>query len=90
MGQRLTGMTADQTKFPLAGTVFEFNQYGNSRAWLSELLPYTSKVVDDICFVKSMYTEAINHDPALTFFQTGAQAGKSSEYGFVVELWSWK
>ena len=80
-GQRLTGMTADQAKFPLAGTVFEFNQYGQSRAWLSELLPYTSKVVDDLCFVKSMYTEAINHDPALTFFQTGAQQGNRPSMG---------
>jgi uncharacterized protein DUF1501 len=80
-GQRLTGMTADQTKFPLAGTVFQFNQYGQSRAWLSELLPYTSRVVDDICFIKSMYTEAINHDPALTFFQTGAQQGNRPSMG---------
>ncbi|HSZ84979.1 MAG TPA: DUF1501 domain-containing protein [Puia sp.] len=80
-GQRLTGMTADQVKFPLAGTVFKFNQYGDSRAWLSEVLPYTSKVVDDLCFVKSMYTEAINHDPALTFFQTGAQQGNRSSMG---------
>ena len=74
-------MTADQKKFPLAGTVFKFNQYGQSRAWLSELLPYTSKVVDDLCFVKSMYTEAINHDPALTFFQTGAQQGNRPSMG---------
>src|SRR5436189_2303516 len=51
MGQRLTGMTADQKKFPLAGTAFRFDQYGQSKAWLSELLPYTSKVVDDLCFV---------------------------------------
>ncbi len=80
-GQRLTGMTADQAKFPLAGTVFQFNQYGQSRAWLSELLPYTAKVTDDICFVKSMYTEAINHDPALTFFQTGAQQGNRPSMG---------
>lgn len=80
-GQRLTGMTADQAKFPLAGSVFQFNQYGQSRAWLSELLPYTSRVVDDICFIKSMYTEAINHDPALTFFQTGAQQGNRASMG---------
>ena len=73
MGQRLTGMTADQAKFPLAGTTFKFNQYGAHRAWLSELLPYTSQVVDDLCIIKSLHTEAINHDPALTFFQTGAQ-----------------
>ncbi len=81
MGQRLTGMTADQKKFPLAGTYFQFNQYGQARAWISELLPYTAKAVDDLCFVKSMYTEAINHDPALTFFQTGAQQGNRPSMG---------
>ena len=81
MGQRLTGMTADQKKFPLAGTKFKFNQYGEAKAWMSELLPYTSKVVDDLCFVKTMYTEAINHDPALTFFQTGAQVGNRPSMG---------
>jgi len=81
MGQRLTGMTANQAKFPLAGTAFQFNQYGQSRAWLSELLPHTSRVVDDLCMVKSMYTEAINHDPALTFFQTGAQQGNRPSMG---------
>ena len=73
MGQRLTGMTSGQSSFPLAGSFYKFNQHGQSGAWLSELLPYTSKVVDDICIVKSMYTEAINHDPAITFFQTGSQ-----------------
>ncbi len=81
MGQRLTGMTADQKKFPLAGSAFKFDQYGQSKAWLSELLPHTSKVVDDLCFVKTMYTEAINHDPALTFFQTGAQVGNRPSMG---------
>jgi hypothetical protein len=81
MGQRLTGMTADQKKFPLAGSAFKFDQYGQSRMWLSELLPYTAKSVDDICFVKTMYTEAINHDPALTFFQTGAQVGNRPSMG---------
>lgn len=81
MGQRLTGMTADQAKFPLAGTYFQFNQYGQARAWISELLPYTSRVVDDLCIVRSMYTEAINHDPALTFFQTGAQQGNRPSMG---------
>ncbi|HVW60849.1 MAG TPA: DUF1501 domain-containing protein [Puia sp.] len=80
-GQRLTGMTADQTRFPLAGTTFQFNQYGQSRAWLSELLPFTARVVDDICFIKTVYTEAINHDPALTFFQTGAQQGNRPSMG---------
>lgn len=81
MGQRLTGMTADQKKFPLAGTLFKFDQYGESRAWMSELLPHTSKIVDDLCMIKSMYTEAINHDPALTFFQTGAQVGNRPSMG---------
>jgi hypothetical protein len=80
-GQRLTGMTSNQKKFPLAGSVFKFNQYGQSNAWMSELLPHTSKVVDELCIVKSMYTEAINHDPALTFFQTGAQVGNRPSIG---------
>jgi hypothetical protein len=80
-GQRLTGMTSNQKKFPLAGSVFKFNQYGQSNAWMSELLPHTSKVVDELCIVKSMYTEAINHDPALTFFQTGAQVGNRPSMG---------
>lgn len=81
MGQRLTGMTADQKKFPLAGSAFKFNQYGQARMWLSELLPFTASVADDICFVKSIFTEAINHDPALTFFQTGAQVGNRPSMG---------
>jgi hypothetical protein len=81
MGQRLTGMTADQKQFPLAGSAFKFDQYGQSKAWISELLPHTSKVVDDLCIIKSMHTEAINHDPALTFFQTGAQVGNRPSMG---------
>ncbi len=72
-GQRLTGMTSGQKSFPLAGSQFSFQQYGQSGTWVSELMPYTSKIVDDLCFIKSMHTEAINHDPALTFFQTGSQ-----------------
>ena len=71
--QRLTGMSAQQASLPLAGSLFKFAQHGQSGAWLSELLPYHSHIVDDVCFVKSMYTEAINHDPAITFFQTGSQ-----------------
>jgi hypothetical protein len=71
--QRLTGMTAGQTSFPMAGSVFDFKQHGQSGAWVSELMPYTSKIVDELCFIKSMYTEAINHDPAITFLQTGSQ-----------------
>lgn len=81
MGQRLTGMTADQKKFPLAGSKFRFDQYGQHKAWISELLPHTAKVVDDLCIIKSMHTEAINHDPALTFLQTGAQVGNRPSMG---------
>ena len=72
-GQRLTGMTAGQKSFPMAGAQFAFKQYGASGAWFSELLPYTSQLADELCFVRSMYTEAINHDPAITFFQSGSQ-----------------
>ena len=81
MGQRLTGMTADQKKFPLAGSIFNFKQYGKSGAWFSELLPHIASVSDDLCIVKSLFTEAINHDPALTFFQTGAQVGNRPSMG---------
>ncbi|MFP2997378.1 DUF1501 domain-containing protein [Spongiivirga sp. MCCC 1A20706] len=78
-GQRLTGMTSGQDSFPLVGSNFNFKQYGESRAWVSDLMPYTAKIVDELCFVKSMHTEAINHDPAITFFQTGSQqAGRPS------------
>jgi len=73
MGQRLTGMTAFQDSLPLASSIYSFSQHGSSGTWMSELLPYTSKIVDDLCIVRSMYTEAINHDPAITFFQTGSQ-----------------
>ena len=73
MGQRLTGMTAFQATKPMAGSMFEFQQYGQSGAWISELLPKTAEVVDDLCFIKTLHTEAINHDPAITFFQTGSQ-----------------
>ena len=72
-GQRLTGMTAGQASFPLAGTLFNFKQHGSSGAWVSDLYPHTAKIVDELCFIKSMYTEAINHDPAATFIQTGSQ-----------------
>ena len=78
-GQRLTGMTSGQTSFPVAPSLFRFERHGESRAWVSELMPHLAKVTDDLCFIKSMYTEAINHDPAVTFFQTGFQlAGRPS------------
>ncbi len=70
-GQRLTTMTSGQTRFPIAPSVFKFAQYGKSGAWVSELLPYTARMVDDIAIIRSMHTDAINHEPALTFFQTG-------------------
>lgn len=72
-GQRLTGMTATQERFPVAPSMFKFAQHGKCGAWVSELMPHTAKIVDRVCFIKSMFTEAINHDPAITFFQTGAQ-----------------
>jgi hypothetical protein len=79
MGQRLTGMSAYQATLPLAGSIFKFAQHGKCGAWVSELMPWTAKMVDQLCFIKSMYTEAINHDPAITFFQTGSQlAGRPS------------
>lgn len=80
-GQRLTGMTAGQSRFPLAASYYKFNQYGKSRMWISELLPYTQKVVDELCFIRSMHTEAINHDPAVTFIQTGSQQGGRPSMG---------
>ncbi|MFI4859876.1 MAG: DUF1501 domain-containing protein [Phycisphaerales bacterium JB063] len=78
-GQRLTGMSANQSSIPLAGSPFKFAQHGQSGGWFSDLLPYTARIADDLCVVRSMYTEAINHDPAITFFQTGSQiAGRPS------------
>lgn len=77
--QRLTGMSVNQSSLPLAGSQFKFKQHGKSGAWLSDLLPYHRDIVDDACFIKSMNTEAINHDPAITMFQTGSQiAGRPS------------
>ncbi len=78
-GQRLTGMTATQSSFPVAASKYKFTRHGKSGAWLSELLPHTAQIADRLCIVRSMFTEAINHDPAITFFQTGAQlAGRPS------------
>lgn len=78
-GQRLTGMSGNQASLPIAGSKFKFSRHGQSGTPVSELLPHTSKIVDELCIVKSMYTEAINHDPAITFIQTGSQiAGRPS------------
>src|SRR3990172_2540585 len=65
MGQRLTGMTSSQTSFPVAPSRFRFEQHGKSGAWVSELMPHLAKAADEICFIKSMHTDAINHDPAV-------------------------
>jgi hypothetical protein len=73
MGQRITGMTSGQKSFPCVAPMFQFARHGKSGAWLSELLPHTGEIVDDICIIKSMHTEAINHDPGITFIQTGSQ-----------------
>src|SRR4051812_46991231 len=73
MGQRITGMTSGQKSFPCVAPMFEFKQHGHSGAWVSELLPHTASVADELAFVKSLNTEAINHDPAITCIQTGHQ-----------------
>ena len=80
-GQRLTGMTGFQNTLPLARSHFSFAQYGESKTWVSQLMPYTAEIVDELCFVKSMHTEAINHDPAITFFLTGSQIAGRPSFG---------
>ncbi len=72
-GQRLTTMTSGQKNFPVAPSIFKFAQHGQSGAWMSDLVPHIAGVADELCFIKSMHTDAINHDPAITFFQTGNQ-----------------
>jgi hypothetical protein len=85
MGQRLTGMSSQQVSFPVVPSKFSFEQRGQSGAWVSELLPHTAAVADDLTFIKSVYTEAINHDPAVTFLQTGSQiAGRPSMGSWMV------
>jgi uncharacterized protein (DUF1501 family) len=80
-GQRLTGMSTNQTSLPLAGSPFTFAQHGNSGATVSSALPYTAGIADEICFVKSMYTEAINHGPGVTMMQTGSQIPGRPSFG---------
>ncbi len=72
-GQRLTTMTSGQTRFPVAPSMYKFDRHGKSGMWVSELLPYTASMVDDMCFVRSMHTDAINHEPAITLMQSGNQ-----------------
>jgi hypothetical protein len=85
MGQRLTGMTSGQSSFPVAASKFKFAQHGQSGMWLSETLPYTAKIADEMCLIRSMHTEAINHDPAITFFQTGSQLPGRPSFGSWVD-----
>ncbi len=80
-GQRLTGMSSNQSVIPLAGSPFKFAQHGQGGAWLSEVFPHLADVTDECCFVKSVFTEAINHDPAITFFQTGSQIAGRPSFG---------
>ena len=82
-GQRITTMTSGQARFPVAPSKYKFEKFdnGGDGVWVSELLPHTSKVVKDLCIVKSMYTEAINHDPAVTFIQTGSQLPGRPSFG---------
>ena len=79
--QRLTGMTSGQKSLPITSSLFDFAQHGQSGAWVSELLPHTAKMVDELCFIRSMHTEAINHDPAVTFLQTGHQQPGRPSFG---------
>jgi hypothetical protein len=72
-GQRLTTMTSGQARFPIAPSKYSFSQHGQNGMWVSELLPHTAKMVDEMCFIRSMHTEAINHEPAITYMQTGNQ-----------------
>src|ERR1700684_2775970 len=73
MGQRITGMTSGQSSLPVAASIFKFEQQGETGRWLSELLPHHAQIADDICLIRTMNTDAINHDPAITFIQTGSQ-----------------
>ena len=78
-GQRITTMTSGQTRFPIAPSKFDFSRYGEAGTEVCETLPWTAKMVDDLCVMRSVHTEAINHDPAITFMQTGSeQAGRPS------------
>ena len=86
-GQRLTGMTSGQKRFPVAPSIFKFAQHGASRAWVSELMPHVAEVADELCFIKSMHTEAINHDPGDNVFPDRATSiARPPEHGVVDEL----
>jgi len=86
-GQRLTGMTARQKTFPAAKSVADFHQHGESGQWISDLLPHHHKIADEMCIINSVYTEAINHDPAITFFQTGSSTAGEAVGRRLGQLW---
>ena len=94
-GQRVTGMVAHQARFQVMPTKYKFARHGQSGTEVSELLPHTAKIVDDICLIRAAHTEAINHDPAITFFQTGSQLpgrpsmGSWVGYGLGSESTAW-
>lgn len=79
--QRLTGMTSGQKTFPVTASMFSFGRYGDQGTWVSELLPFTGRIIDELCIVRSMHTEAINHDPAVTLLQTGHQQPGRPSFG---------
>ena len=82
-GQRLTGMTSGQSRFPVAPSIFRFTKYANEQdgVWISELMPHLGTVAHELCFIHSMNTEAINHEPGITFFQTGNQQPGRPSFG---------
>ena len=91
-GQRVTGMTANQKSgFPLAPSKYAFTRHENNDRglWVSELLPHTATVAKELCVVHSTYTEAINHDPAITYIQTGSQVPGRLQFGCLAQLWPW-
>ena len=79
--QRLTGMTSGQKTLPITSSIFDFKRHGESGAWVTELLPHTRTIVDDLCIIRSLHTEAINHDPAVTYLQTGHQQPGRPSFG---------
>jgi len=79
--QRLTGMTSGQARFAVTPSYYKFKQHGESGTWVSELLPHLAEIIDELCLIKSVHTEAINHDPAITFFQTGSQQPGRPSFG---------
>lgn len=81
MGQRITGMTSGQSTLPVASSIFRFAQHGANGTWVSELMPHTAKIIDELALIKTVHTEAINHDPAITFIQTGSQQPGRPSFG---------